>query len=250
VGITGSYIIAFGGGVISFLSPCVLPLVPAYLSVISGLDADEIASGNVLQLRKVTSSTLLFVAGFTVVFTALGLTASALGQQLARDHVAIERFGGTVLVLMAVFLLITQFSSAPQLAMERRFHPQLQRYGKFAAPIAGMAFAFGWTPCIGPILGSVLAIAATQSLLLKGMLLLLAYSAGLAVPFVVTGLVFTRAMRAIKFVKRHTRVLTFASAVILLIFGVVMMLNQFTWITSHLEELASSVGLSALNHLG
>jgi cytochrome c-type biogenesis protein len=214
------------------------------------LDADEIASGNVLQLRKVTSSTLLFVAGFTVVFTALGLTASALGQQLARDHVAIERFGGTVLVLMAVFLLITQFSSAPQLAMERRFHPQLQRYGKFAAPIAGMAFAFGWTPCIGPILGSVLAIAATQSLLLKGMLLLLAYSAGLAVPFVVTGLVFTRAMRAIKFVKRHTRVLTFASAVILLIFGVVMMLNQFTWITSHLEELASSVGLSALNHLG
>jgi cytochrome c-type biogenesis protein len=134
--------------------------------------------------------------------------------------------------------------------MERRFHPKLQRYGKFAAPVAGMAFAFGWTPCIGPILGSVLAIAATQALVLKGMLLLLAYSAGLAVPFLVTGLVFTRAMGAIKFVKQHTRVLTIVSAVILLIFGVVMMLNQFTWITSHLENLASSVGLSALNHLG
>ncbi len=250
VGLDGSYVIAFGGGVISFLSPCVLPLVPAYLSVVSGLDADEIASGSVLQLRKVTSSTLLFAAGFTVVFTALGLTASALGQQLARDHVAIERIGGGVLILMALFLLVTQFLSAPQLAVERRFHPHLQRYGKFAAPVAGMAFAFGWTPCIGPILGSVLAIAATQSLLVKGAFLLLAYSAGLAVPFLVTGLVFSRAIGALRFLKQHTRILTIGSALVLLVFGVVMALNEFSWITSHLQSLASAVGLSALNHLG
>jgi len=250
VGIAGSYVIAFGGGVISFLSPCVLPLVPAYLSVVSGLDATELAQGSVLQLRKVTTSTLLFAAGFTVVFTALGLTASALGQQLARDHVAIERIGGIVLIIMALFLLLTQFTVAPQLAMERRFHPRLQRFGKFAAPVAGMAFAFGWTPCIGPILGSVLAIAATQSLLLKGMFLLLAYSVGLAVPFLATGLIFTRAMGAIQFMKRHNRVVTIGSAVILLIFGVVMALNQFSWITTHLEDLASAVGLSVLNRLG
>jgi cytochrome c-type biogenesis protein len=250
VGIAGSYVIAFGGGVISFLSPCVLPLVPAYLSVVSGLDATELAQGNVLQLRKVTTSTLLFAAGFTVVFTALGLTASALGQQLAHDHVAIERVGGVILVLMALFLLVTQFSSAPQLAMERRFHPQLQRFGKFAAPVAGMAFAFGWTPCIGPILGSVLAVAATQSLLVKGMFLLLAYSVGLAVPFLVTGLLFTQAMGAIQFVKRHTRVLTIGSAVVLLAFGLLMAMNQFSWLTTHLESLASAMGLSVLNHLG
>ncbi len=250
VGIDGSYVIAFGGGVISFLSPCVLPLVPAYLSVVSGLDAQEIASGSVLQLRKVTTSTLLFAAGFTVVFTALGLTASALGQELARDHVAIERIGGVVLIVMALFLLVTQFLSAPQLAMERRFHPSLQRYGKFAAPVAGMAFAFGWTPCIGPILGSVLAIAATQALLIKGAILLLAYSAGLAVPFLVTGLVFSRAVGALKFLKQHTRILTIGSAVVLLVFGVVMALNEFSWITSHLQSLASAVGLSSLNRLG
>ena len=241
---------AFGGGVISFASPCVLPLVPAYLSVVSGLDAEDIAAGGTLQVRRVMSSTLLFAAGFTVVFTLLGLTASAIGQILAADHVLIERVGGAFLIAMASFLIFTQFSRSPRLVMERRFHPELSSYGKFAAPVAGMAFAFGWTPCIGPILGSVLAVAASQSLILKGTFLLLAYSLGLAVPFLITGLLFTRALTTLNFVKRHSRALTVTSAVVLLFFGFVMLLNDFSWITTNLQNIASAAGLSILNHLG
>ncbi len=243
------YVIAFGGGLLSFLSPCVLPLVPAYLSVISGIDAPAMAEGGRRDLSKVAASTALFVAGFTLVFTLLGLSASALGQALSRYHLLIERIGGAVLVAMALYLLAARFSDRPLLFFERRFHPNLARFGKFGAPIAGMAFGFGWTPCIGPILASILAVAANSARLGEGALLLAVYSLGLGVPFLLTGLLLARALGAFGFIKRHFGVINVVSAAVLLLFGGLMLLNDFSWVTVHLQEVASAMGLSVLNRL-
>lgn len=247
--VTGNvgYVVAFGGGVISFLSPCVLPLVPAYLSVVSGFDAQEIASGGTKQLTRVSTSTLLFIAGFTLVFTLFGLSASAIGQLLIHHKVVINEIGGVVLVVMGLFLLVSERYHWSVFSREVRFHPQLSRLGVFAAPVAGMAFAFGWTPCIGPILGSVFAVAATQSHLTQGAFLLIAYSLGLGVPFLITGLVLTRAVGVFAVIKRHFTLLTSISAVLLILFGILLAFNDFTWIIAHLESAASSMGLSWLN---
>jgi cytochrome c-type biogenesis protein len=244
-----AYLVAFGGGLISFLSPCVLPLVPAYLSIVSGLDAKDIASGGRQQLVQVSRSTLLFVAGFTIVFTALGLTASAVGRSLQANHVLIDRIGGVVVIGMALFILLSQRSSKAAFLVEKRFHPQLERFGIFAAPVAGMAFGFGWTPCIGPILASVLAFAATQAHLAEGALLLVSYSLGLAIPLLATGLIFSRLVGAFSFVKRHFAFLTTASSLVLLLFGLLLVADKLTWVTIHLQDLASAVGLGSLNRL-
>lgn len=244
------YVVAFGGGVLSFASPCVLPLVPAYLSVVSGAPTRELEAGGVAVARRVAGRTAQFVLGFAVVFIALGLTASALGQTLVRHHALLERASGVVLLAMALLLVLSVLGRFPILFAEKRWHPRLERFGRFAAPVAGMAFAFGWTPCIGPILASVFAVAATQGQLVQGALLLGAYSLGLGVPFLLFGLAFSRAVTATRALRKHLRMVTLVAAGVLAVFGVVMVANDFAWITQHLESAASAVGLSALNRLG
>jgi cytochrome c-type biogenesis protein len=244
------YIAAFGGGIVSFLSPCVLPLVPAYLSVVSGLDTKEITSGDSRDLRKIALSTALFIAGFGAVFVVLGLSASALGRAVFSHHTLITRISGVLLIVMAVFLISSVFLKLPWLYQEKRFHPRLAHLGNFAAPVAGMAFGFGWTPCIGPILGSVLTLASIQGKTLQGGLLLGAYSLGLGIPFLITGLAFAKVAGALAWVKRHFTVITASSATVLGLFGVLLALNDFTWITAHLQSYATSVGLGSLNSVG
>lgn len=244
------YVAAFGGGVLSFLSPCVLPLVPAYLSVVSGVDTKEIVSGDSRDLRKIAFSTSLFILGFGAVFVALGLSASLVGRVIFKNHVLVTRVSGVVLVAMALFLLASVTLRLPWLFREKRFHPPLARFGDFAAPIAGMAFGFGWTPCIGPILASVLAMASIQGHALQGGLLLAAYSLGLGVPFLATGLAFAKVAGALTWVKQHFSLITATSAVVLGVFGVLLVMDDFTWITAHLQQYASSVGLSSLNSVG
>ncbi len=157
-----AYLAAFGGGVISFLSPCVLPLLPGYLSMVTGLDLGELQNESRVHARRIVTTTATFVAGFGAVFIALGLSATSLGR-LLRDHQSVlTRLSGTVMLAMALFLLGSLFLRAPWLYQERRFHPQLGRFGEAAPAIVGVAFGFGWSPCIGPILGSILGIAANQ----------------------------------------------------------------------------------------
>jgi cytochrome c-type biogenesis protein len=244
------YIAAFGGGVVSFLSPCVLPLVPAYLSIVSGVDAREITSGESRDLGKIAYTTGLFVIGFGVVFVALGLSASALGRVILHDRVILTRVSGAVLLAMAAFLIASVTLRLPWLFQERRFHPRLAKLGGFAPPVAGIAFGFGWTPCIGPILGSVLTLASLQGHTIQGGLLLGAYSLGLGVPFLITGLAFAKLAGAFAWMKRHFNLLTGASAVVLGLFGVLLVLNDFTWVTTQLQSFASSIGLGALNSVG
>jgi cytochrome c-type biogenesis protein len=139
---------------------------------------------------------------------------------------------------------------APGLYQERRWHPNLSRFGPFAAPVAGIAFGFGWTPCIGPVLTAVSAIAATQHSVGRGALLLLFYSIGLGIPFMATGLAFGRLAGALGWMKRHSAAITASSAVALAFFGVLLALNQFVWVTAHLRNALESVGLGRLVSLG
>jgi cytochrome c-type biogenesis protein len=244
------YVAAFGGGLASFLSPCVLPIVPAYLSVITGLDVAEASRASRPHLAHVARDTGLFVAGFSVVFILLGLSATTVGHALFANHVLITRVSGLAVLAMALFLAGSLVVRAPWLYTEHRFHPSPSRFGPFAAPVAGAAFGFGWTPCIGPVLGSVLAVAATRGKVAEGAALLAAYSAGLGVPFLASGLAFSRLAGAFGWVKRHFAAITVASAGALALFGVLLTLDRLTWVTSELQSGLRGVGLGRLVTLG
>jgi cytochrome c-type biogenesis protein len=250
------YAIAFGGGVVSFLSPCVLPLVPAYLSLTTGFGLTEKGGAAAAPAARKRNSLAvlragsLFVAGFAVVFILLGLSATALGALLLRDHVPVTRFAGMAVIALGLVMLTTTLPLRWFAERELRFHPQLSRYGSWAAPVAGAAFAFGWTPCIGPVLGSVLAVAADQSRLGQGAALLAVYAAGLAVPFLVTGLAFQQSLVAFRYVRRHSVLLMRGSAAVLAAYGVLLALDRLTWVTLQMQRGVTALGLGRLVGLG
>jgi len=244
------YAIAFSGGVVSFLSPCVLPVVPAYVSVATGLSLTEVATLGRSRRSAAVRGAGLFVLGFSVVFVVLGLSATALGSVLLRGHVPITRIAGALVVVLAVGMLATTVDHARVPWREIRFHPHTARLGLWGAPVAGAAFAFGWTPCIGPVLGSVLAVAAGQQALGQGALLLAVYAAGLGLPFMVTALAFDRSVMALRWARRHSRTLTRTAAAVLGVYGVVLGFDQLPWVTVRLQEAASALGLDWLVTLG
>jgi cytochrome c-type biogenesis protein len=245
-----SILAAFAGGVLSFASPCVLPLVPAYVAVVTGLGTATVQDGGRPGARRVLATAGGFVAGFTVVFVTLGLSVTALGSALTSNRVLLTRLSGLVVLAMALFLAGALVLRAPWLYQEKRWHPALDRFGPFAAPVAGAAFGFGWTPCIGPVLTSVLAVAAAGGRAGQGALLLLAYSAGLAVPFLAAALALDRLSGAFGLVKRHFAALTAASAVVLGGFGVLLALNRMQLVTTAVQSSLSAAGLGGLLRLG
>ena len=245
-----AYLAAFGGGVISFLSPCVLPLVPGYLSMVTGLDLADIQEDSRVHVRRITGTTALFVAGFGTVFVALGLSASAFGQ-LLRDHqTTLSRLSGFLMFAMALFLLGSLFLRAPWLYQEKRFHPQLGGFGTAAPLVAGAAFGFGWSPCIGPILGSILGIAANQHRVWAGGTLLVVYSLGLGVPFLICGLALGRVSGMLQWVKRHFPIIVGASAVVLGIFGLLLIFDELSRLSLHLQTWLNDAHLEWLVNLG
>jgi cytochrome c-type biogenesis protein len=246
----GTYLLAFAGGFVSFLSPCVLPLVPGYLSMVTGLDIATLQEGSRAHLGRITATTALFVSGFGVVFVLLGLSASTLGSTLVENKTVLTRLSGAVMLAMALFLLGSIFLRAPWLYQEKRFHPQLRRFGTAAPIVAGAAFGFGWSPCIGPILGSILGIAARQDRVWAGGSLLAVYALGLGVPFLVTGLALGRLSGALSFVKRHFGAIVVGSSIVLAAFGVLLVFNQLTRVTSDLQQALDRAGLDWIVNLG
>jgi cytochrome c-type biogenesis protein len=245
-----AYLAAFGGGVVSFLSPCVLPLVPGYVSMVTGLDIATLQDDSRGNVRRIVATTALFVFGFAAVFVALGLSASAFGQ-LLRDHQSLlTRISGTVMLAMGLFLLGSMFLRAPWLYQERRFAPQLGRFGTAAPVVAGAAFGFGWSPCIGPILGSILGIAATQDRVVAGATLLIAYSLGLGVPFLMTGLLLGRLGGTFGWVKRHFPLIVGTAAAVLCLFGVLLMFDQLPRVSAELQRWLTDANLEWLVELG
>ena len=243
-------LIAFGGGIISFLSPCVLPIVPGYLSLVSGLTLGEIEEARATTLRRIAVTTGLFVLGFTVVFVLLGLATTAISDTLFQNQETLTRISGGLVLLMAAYLAGSQLLTTPRMYQEFRFHPHLERFGPIAAPVAGVAFGLGWTPCIGPILGTVLGFAAQGQEIGRAAVLLTAYSLGLGVSFLAVGLAFGRFAAPLAWVKRHSRALTLVSAAVLAVFGLILLTDSLPTVTARLSDAMDSLGLRGLVELG
>jgi cytochrome c-type biogenesis protein len=224
--------LAFVAGVLSFLSPCVLPLVPSYVSFISGLSFDELGE------RRWTAFThaVFFIAGFTMIFIALGATATTLGRFLQYNQVWLERIGGTLIILFGLYML--GLFNWGLLAQERRIHLQDKPVGYLGSTLVGLAFGAGWTPCIGPILGSILAYTGVQTTnLTQGMLLLLAYSLGLAIPFLLAALAVEKFISWFKRYRRFMPLVTRIAGGIMVLVGVLLLTGYFTIMANWLQRL-------------
>jgi cytochrome c-type biogenesis protein len=233
-------VIAFGAGVLSFLSPCVLPLLPGYLSMMSGYSASQLESGEVSN-RRMLRVILLYIAGFTLVFAALGAAATRVGQFLTRNLGALTRIAGVTIVAFGVLMVVMAVSDRQLvgvLGRERRVEVRPSRLGEWAPPVMGAAFAFGWTPCIGPVLTVLLATAATQATVGEGVLLLIAYSLGLGLPFLLAGLGLFRLFARLK---PHLRTISIVSGLLLAGFGILMLTGSLTTISRWFSELFLSV---------
>ena len=288
-------LVAFGAGMLSFLSPCVLPLVPAYLSMVSGLSAAELSalgsnahaapmpapalvpvavgptglsqewappseggvadangpSGEDLarERSRLLRGILAFIAGFTVVFTILGASASALGRLFLTHQRSLETVSGILIVVFGALLVAMAAGAVPvALSGERRFVVRPSVLGAWAPPIMGMAFAFAWTPCIGPVLASVLALAAgTGGSAAGGVALLLAYSLGLGVPFLLSGLAFGRMTDMVARVRGRLRLIDLVGGAILIVFGVLLLTGNVDVISAHISNWLHDLHLDRLS---
>jgi cytochrome c-type biogenesis protein len=238
------FVVAFGAGIISFLSPCVLPLVPSYLSMMSGVSAAELADASPRHQWRLLRSTLLFVAGFTVVFALLEATATGLSQTLQAHQRGLDIAAG--IVIIAAGVLFAGIIQPAWLMQERRWHVQPSQLGEWAAPIMGMAFAFGWTPCIGPVLAAVLGLASDTHTLARGEAMLVAYSLGLGVPFVALGVAFGRLAGVLALVRRHLRVINLVSGALLAGLGILLVTGELHVLSNWASDVLDAIGLGNL----
>jgi cytochrome c-type biogenesis protein len=221
---------AFAAGLLSFLSPCVLPLVPSYLSFVTGLSLEDLESGGADLRRTALVHSLLFVVGFSSIFMALGASATFLGQMLREYQIWIARVGGVIVILFGLHLLgITPFR---WLQRERRVHLERRPVGYIGSYVVGVTFGAGWTPCIGPILGGILTFAATRQTLGEGVMLLAVYSAGLAVPFLLSTVGLTWFLSTFKRLRRHMVWVERASGGLLVLVGLLLLSGHFTLLAS------------------
>lgn len=236
------FVIAFGAGIASFVSPCVLPLVPSYLSMMSGVGGVAARAGegpDAAARARLLWSTLLFVAGFSLVFAVLEATASTLSHPLQAHKLVLSDIAGALIVAMGVVIAF----QLPWLQREHRFAVRPSRLGPWAAPVMGMTFAFGWTPCITPVLAAVLGLASSGGTLARGEEMLVAYSFGLGVPFVLTGLAFGRLSGALGFARRHSRAVSIASGALLAALGVLIITGEVGVVSSWSNSLLQHIGL-------
>ncbi len=235
--------LAFGGGILAFVSPCVLPLVPGYLGLMSGYSVSSLQEGSVSRARMLRV-TLLFVLGFSIVFVASGAAATSLSEFLARNQQTTGRVAGVLIVAFGALMLGMAFSNRGlfgAMQRERRVEVRPSRLGAWAPPVMGLAFGFGWTPCIGPILGGVLAVAATQDTAAQGMLLLFFFSLGLGVPFVLTGVGVSRALAAMRSFRKWMRPINITAGVVMIAFGIIMFTGNVFWLSARVSEIFQAI---------
>jgi len=225
------FFVAFAAGVLSFLSPCVLPLVPSYLGFLTGMTLEEMSG----RRRMAMVHALLFVSGFALIFIILGASATALGSALKYYQVWLQRVGGVLIILFGLYamgVLKLRF-----LQVEQRVHLDRKPIGYLGSVLVGMAFAAGWTPCIGPILGGILGMAATQGDVGRGMALLGAYSAGLAVPFLAAAWAMEAFLDWFQKFRKYLPWVMRASGVLLIFVGLLMVTGEFTRLAGWLQGL-------------
>jgi cytochrome c-type biogenesis protein len=239
---------AFGAGLLSFISPCVLPLIPGYLSYISGLSLDEMRGASLsggaavavavppAARRRVIVSSLAFIVGFSIVFVALGAAASAIGQFLLERLPLLNRIAGAVIIVFGLHTM--GVLRLEWLYQEKRVQTQRKPAGVIGTMLVGIAFAFGWTPCIGPILAGIMAVAGSQETVGEGVRLLAVYSMGLGVPFFASALAINRFFGAMTKIRRHYHKVELVSGGLLVAIGILIFTNQFAviaqWLTPYL----------------
>ncbi len=214
-----SYIAAFLGGIIAFFSPCILPLIPAYFSYITGLTFNNLKENSSAEIRKITFlHSCFFVIGFSLVFILLGASATFLGQLLFNYQDIIRKIGAILIIFFGFY--IAGWINLPFLMQERKLHLKFKPAGYLGSAVVGMVFGLGWTPCVGPILGSILVLAGTSQNIGQGILLLTFFSLGLAIPFLMASLAFNSFLNYFNAVKKHLEIISKISGVLLIILGI------------------------------
>jgi cytochrome c-type biogenesis protein len=225
-------IAAFVAGLVSFLSPCVLPLVPGYVSLISGASVEELQSADRRLTRTVMLHSIMFILGFTLVFVSLGAVATGVGQLAHQYKKYLTWIAGVIIIIFGVHL--TGLIKIKALYADKRMHSMQGGKSPIGAFLVGFAFAFGWTPCIGPVLAGILGLAANSDSVTRGILLLWVYSLGLAVPFLLTSLGVDRFLSFYGRFRRHLGVVEVLSGVLLIAIGGLILAGHFTWLASKL----------------
>jgi cytochrome c-type biogenesis protein len=221
---------AFLAGLVSFISPCVLPLVPSYLSFLTGTSLEDLKAESSGQAKaRVFLHALCFVAGFTVVFVAIGLSASAIGDVFANNKRIVEIFGGIVIVVLGLQMM--GILRIPALMMDKRLRVEARKPSLWVSFLVGLGFAAGWSPCIGPILSGIILLAASTKTVGEATFLLFVYSMGLAIPFLITAAAITQSLGALNRIKRFLPVIEGVSGAVLVATGIVVATDQFTRIT-------------------
>ena len=233
------FLTALGAGFISFLSPCVLPLVPGYLATVSGVNVADLDRAD---WHRVVVPSLLFIASFSAIFILLGLGATSLGQTLTDHRDTLTKIAGILMILMGVLFVASTFV----LRLNREWHVDalLRRAGSGGPIVAGAAFGIAWTPCLGPTLGAILAVAATSDSAAHGAWLLAVYSAGLGIPFLLTAIAFDRMTTLFDTVKRHYTVVIAVGGAILITTGILILTDAFTEINSWAQRLTTDLGIN------
>lgn len=235
---------ALFAGAVSFFSPCVLPLVPGYLSAVTGIGADELERAS---WRTVVPPALLFVASFSTIFILLGLSAVGISQTLRQNQDTLNKIAGALIVVMGLVFVAALF--VDRLNREWRVERLIERAGSGGPMIAGAAFAVAWTPCIGPTLAAILTLAGTSGSALQGGLVLAVYSAGLAIPFLLTAVAFTRMTTAFGLVKRHYAVIMVTGGVVLVAMGVLVFTGELTRLNIEAQQALDGLGINFFNEV-
>jgi len=238
-------LLAFAAGIVSFVSPCCLPLVPGYLASVSGAVPGAPACSRVD--RRVLARSLLFVGTFSLIFVLLGLSATAAGSFLLSNKLLLNRIAGVAIIVMGVLFVASVF--VVRLNREFRPHVLIERAGKGGPVVAGAAFAIAWTPCVGPTLGAILGLAATTGGTGKGALLLGFYSAGLALPFLFSSVAFNAATRAFAFFKRHYAAIQVASGIVLVAMGYLVLTDQLFQLNIDAQNFLGKLGLNFFQNI-
>jgi cytochrome c-type biogenesis protein len=235
---------ALAAGLVSFLSPCVLPLVPGYLSTVTGVSAADLGSAD---WRRVLAPSLLFVASFSAIFVILGLTATGLGSTLQEHRDVLNKVAGALIIAMGVIFVAALFVNR----LNREWHVEalLSRAGKGGPILAGAAFAVAWTPCIGPTLASILVLAGNTGSVGHGALLLAVYSVGLGIPFLLTAVAFSRMTSAFSAVKRHYPVIIAAGGAILIVMGVLVWTGELFRLNIEAQRLMDDLSINFFNEV-
>jgi len=245
IGVDTTVLAAFGVGLISFISPCVLPLVPGYLSTISGVSFAELQEGS--GRRRALGPALLFCLSFTVMFVALGMTATGIGSFLADNRLLLRQIAGVIIVLLGVLFIATLFVGR----LNREFRPEalLARASTGGPIVAGLAFAVAWLPCTGPTLGAILTAAGTEASVGQGGMLLAFYALGLAVPFMLSALAFSTVSGVFRFFRDHYGAITVISGLVLIAMGILLYTNELTRLNGEALTLMDGLGINFFSEL-